>query len=181
MAEVWARTQQKYKLIEKILEADSHLCTCVNDIENNGVRAYLQYVAFKIRYPGITTGNDTFTKLYVNRDEPEQRREKRSPDHDDDDDDEDHHDPFYGFCNQRASQTPDDCVFRSTLQDFDFNRVDSELLEEVATQLVDKRTQVMQQHLDSPESWEFWKKTMKESMSESGYFDLAVFMFCRLN
>lgn len=175
MAEVWARTQIKYKMLEKILDADSRLCTCVNDVDNNGVRAYLQYLAFKIRYPGITTGNDTFTDLYV-----EKHREKRAAADDDDDDDDDHNDPFYGFCNQGASTEPD-CTFRSKLVDFDFNRIDAELLEEVATQLVDTRTQVMSVHLDSPEHWEFWKKTMRASMSEDGYYDLAVFMYCKLN
>jgi len=165
MAEVWARTQIKYKMLEKILDTDSNLCTCVNDVDNNGVRAYLQYLAFKIRYPGITTGNDTFTDLYVDKHMEKEEEKER---------------PFYGFCNQKASTEPD-CRFRSKLIDFNFTRVDADLLEEVATQLVDTRTQVMSVHLDSPENWEFWKKTMRASMSEDGYYDLAVFMYCKLN
>ena len=39
----------------------------------------------------------------------------------------------------------------------------------------------MTEHVDSAEHWKLWRKTVKHGMEESGYYDLAVFMFCMLN
>ena len=39
----------------------------------------------------------------------------------------------------------------------------------------------MTQHVDSTEHWKLWRNMVKHSMGASGYYDLAVFMFCMLN
>ena len=55
-----------------------------------------------------------------------------------------------------------------------------QLLKDVAEKLVDNDS-VITDHVDSAEHWEIWRKMVKHGMEESGYYDLAVFMFCMLN
>ena len=44
----------------------------MRDVDSNGVKAYVELSAFKIRYPGITSGNETFTNRYLTeRQKPE--------------------------------------------------------------------------------------------------------------
>ena len=38
----------------------------------------------------------------------------------------------------------------------------------------------MAQHLDSEEGWAYWKEKMT-GMEEIGNYELAVFMYCKLN
>ena len=61
MSEVWSKAEQKYKEIVKLLDPESDVCGCVTDVESNGVMNYLHLLAFKIRYPGITSGNENIT------------------------------------------------------------------------------------------------------------------------
>ena len=55
-----------------------------------------------------------------------------------------------------------------------------QLLKDIAEKLVDDDG-VITEHVDSAEHWETWRKMVKEGMDESGYYDLAVFLFCMLN
>ena len=55
-----------------------------------------------------------------------------------------------------------------------------QLLGDIAEKLVDNE-EVISQHIDSSEHWEFWKNLIKQGMDESGFYDLAVFLFCTLN
>ena len=61
MAEIWDRAAEQYKTVAQLLDPESDLCACVTDIEENDLLNYLNLLAFKIRYPGITSGNKTFT------------------------------------------------------------------------------------------------------------------------
>ena len=61
MAEVWDKTAEQYKLVKQLLDPESEICDCITDIENNDVLNYLNLLAFKIKYPGITSGNKTLT------------------------------------------------------------------------------------------------------------------------
>ena len=61
MAEVWDKTAEQYKLVKQLLNPESEVCECITDIENNDVLNYLNLLAFKIKYPGITSGNKTLT------------------------------------------------------------------------------------------------------------------------
>ena len=51
------------------------MCGCVRDVDSNGVKAYVELTAFKIRYPGITSGNETLTNLYLT----ERQKREASP------------------------------------------------------------------------------------------------------
>ena len=55
-----------------------------------------------------------------------------------------------------------------------------QLLEDIAEKLVDEDG-VITEHVDSAEHWQTWREMLKEGMDESGYYDLAVFLFCMLN
>ncbi|XP_063681205.1 uncharacterized protein LOC134816337 [Bolinopsis microptera] len=159
MAEIWDKTAEQYTMVEKLLDPQSDLCDCVTDIEDNDVLNYLNLLAFKIKYPGITSGNKTLTDNYLSSGV----REKRSA--------------GYGFGGGY------DFGWKRSLTDFDgfnFNLSDIELLQDVAEKLVDGE-QVMTEHVDSAEHWKLWRKMVKHGMEESGYYDLAVFMFCMLN
>ena len=61
MAEMWEEVREQYKIVERHLDPESDLCACMTDIESNNVLNYVHYQAFKIRYPGITSGNKTIT------------------------------------------------------------------------------------------------------------------------
>ena len=61
MAEIWDKSAEQYKMVERLLDPESDLCACVTDIERNDVVNYLNLLAFKIKYPGITSGNKTLT------------------------------------------------------------------------------------------------------------------------
>ena len=61
MAEIWEKTSENYKMVARLLDPDSDICTCITDVENNDVLNYMNLLAFKIRYPGITSGNKTIT------------------------------------------------------------------------------------------------------------------------
>ena len=63
MTEVWDRTAEEYKLVKQLLDPESEICECITDVENNDVLNYLNLLAFKIKYPGITSGNKTLTDL----------------------------------------------------------------------------------------------------------------------
>merc|ERR1719210_1562654 len=72
MAEMWDRTREQYKMVERLLDPESDLCACMTDIEKNDLLNYMNLLAFKIRYPGITSGNKTITDEYLSL------RQKRS-------------------------------------------------------------------------------------------------------
>ena len=55
-----------------------------------------------------------------------------------------------------------------------------QLLTDVVEKLVDNQ-QPMGYHPDSAEHWETWKNMLKLPQDESHYYDLAMFMFCKLN
>ena len=61
MSEVWDKTAEQYKLVKQLLDPESEVCECMTDIENNDVLNYLNLLALKIKYPGITSGNKTLT------------------------------------------------------------------------------------------------------------------------
>ena len=61
MAELWEKVAESYKNIARLLDPESDICACVTDIENNDILNYLNLIAFKLRYPGITSGNHTLT------------------------------------------------------------------------------------------------------------------------
>ena len=63
MAEMWDETREQYKIVERLLDPESDLCACMTDMESNNVLNYLHHLAFKIRYPGITSGNKTLTDI----------------------------------------------------------------------------------------------------------------------
>ena len=48
-------------MIARLLDPQSDICACATDVENNDVLNYLHFLAFKLRYPGITSGNETIT------------------------------------------------------------------------------------------------------------------------
>lgn len=164
MAEVWDRTAEEYKLVKQLLDPESEICECITDVENNDVLNYLNLLAFKIKYPGITSGNKTLTDLYINY------RAKRSA--------------AYGFGGGYNLGGGYNFGWkRSGLVDFDgfdFNLSDIELLKDVAEKLVDEDG-VITKHVDSAEHWQLWREMVKEGMDASGYYDLAVFLYCMLN
>ena len=55
MNEVWSKTKIHYDSIS-LLKYNTDLCACIKDIKNNGVLKILPFMALKIRYPGITSG-----------------------------------------------------------------------------------------------------------------------------
>ena len=62
MGELWDKIAESYKMIARLLDPKSDICACATDMENNDVMLYLQFLAFKLRYPGITSGNSTITE-----------------------------------------------------------------------------------------------------------------------
>jgi len=158
MAEIWDKTAEKYKTVARLLDPESEICACMTDVENNDVLNYMNLLAFKIRYPGITSGNKTITDQYI------EQRKRRSA--------------AYRIAYDLSLQA---AHFRSLDFDgFDFDLPDVELLGDIAEKLVDNE-EVISQHIDSSEHWEFWKNLIKQGMDESGFYDLAVFLFCTLN
>ena len=61
MAELWDNAAKQYKIVEKLLDPESDICECITDIENNDILNYLNVMAFRMKYPGITSGNKTMT------------------------------------------------------------------------------------------------------------------------
>ena len=55
-----------------------------------------------------------------------------------------------------------------------------QLLKDIAEKLVDEDG-VITDHVDSAEHWQTWREMLKQGMDESGYYNLAVFLFCMLN
>lgn len=158
MAEIWDHAAKQYKIVEKLLDPQSDICDCITDVENNDVMNYLNLLAFQMKYPGITTGNKTLTDAYLTK------REKRSVHMDK---------PVY----------TDHIHRRFTLIDFggvNFELSDVELLKDVAEQLIDG-ADVTSQRLDSVENYEILKELSKHGLEREGYYDVAVFMFCKLN
>ena len=61
MVETWDGTREQYKIVERLLDPESDVCACMTDMESNNLMNYMHHLAFKIRYPGITSGNKTIT------------------------------------------------------------------------------------------------------------------------
>ena len=53
MRELWVKTAEQYRIIEKLVDPESDTCACLTDIENNDVLNHLHMVAFYLRYPGL--------------------------------------------------------------------------------------------------------------------------------
>jgi len=156
MAELWNKAADQYELAAKLLDPESELCGCLSDVRSNGIWQHVNLVALKIRYPGITSGNETLTDRYLGA------RQKRSP---------------YAL-GYRLGFAPQ--VLHKRLGQFDFSRSDVELLRDVAENLVDGEG-VMDHELDSAEHWEYWRTILKTAMRDDLYYDLGVFMYCMLN
>ncbi|XP_063688307.1 uncharacterized protein LOC134821531 [Bolinopsis microptera] len=164
MAEIWDNTAEQYRLVERLLDPESDVCGCATNVAENDILNYLNLMAFKIKYPGITSGNKTITDHYL------ESREKRSAD-------PGRYDIGYRVSyNFRFSGEGSQADFDG----IDFDLSDIELLKDIAEKLVDDDG-VLTVHADSAEHWKVWRKMVKHGMEESGYYDLAVFMFCMLN
>ena len=61
MAEIWDNTAEQYRLVERLLDPESDICGCATNVAENDILNYLNLLAFKIKYPGITSGNKTIT------------------------------------------------------------------------------------------------------------------------
>jgi len=182
MAEAWENAVGEYKMIQRLLDPESDVCACVRDIENNGVLNHLNLIAFKIRYPGITSGNATLYGKYFTEanttdstTEGTPQRKKRSPE------------PWKasysagGYTVSYSAGKDKPSFHRSvSFEGIDFERSDVELLKDVAEKLVDHDI-VMVHHIDNPEHWEYWKNFLKLPREEAAYYDIAMFMFCMLN
>jgi len=160
MAELWNQAAKQYDLAAKLLDPHSHVCGCMKDVENNGIMQYMNLLAFKIRYPGITSGNATLTAPYLS-----ERQKRSSP-----------NSLAYKFSVVIEFLKP----VWPRLGEFDFSGSDVELLRDVAEQLVDG-SGVMTTRIDSEEHWESWREMVKSAMRQDLYYDLGVFMFCMLN
>ncbi|XP_063695349.1 uncharacterized protein LOC134826782 [Bolinopsis microptera] len=161
MAEVWDSAAEQYRLVKRLLDPESDICGCATNVAENNVLNYLNLMAFKIKYPGITSGNKTLTDHYL------ESRERRSAD------------TMYRYCPGTVRPR----IGEGSQADFDgidFDLSDIELLKDIAEKLVDDGG-IISVHVDSTEHWEVWRKKMKHGMGESAYYDLAVFMFCMLN
>merc|ERR1712039_25580 len=104
MAELWNKAADQYDLAARLLDPESELCGCLTDVRSNGVWQHVNLVALKIRYPGITSGNETLTDRYI------RARQKRSP---------------YRIAYDLSMEAQ---VLHKRLGQFDFNRSDMELL-----------------------------------------------------
>ena len=57
-----------------------------------------------------------------------------------------------------------------------------QILKEIAEVMVDGDEGTAAVFLDSADHWDWWRNMVKRlSMSDEGYYDIAVFMFCKLN
>ena len=65
MAEVWSAAGKEYRRVGKLVEADSHLCRCVRDVDGSGVIDHLHLIALKLRYPSMSLKNDTTGKYHL--------------------------------------------------------------------------------------------------------------------
>ncbi|XP_063675217.1 uncharacterized protein LOC134811979 [Bolinopsis microptera] len=166
MAEVWDSAAEQYRLVKRLLDPESDICGCATNVAENDILNYLNLMAFKIKYPGITSGNKTLTDHYL------ESRERRSADFDLYDIESRYHMRYTLTLSGEGSQADFDGI--------DFDLSDIELQKDIAEKLVDDEG-VVTEHADSAEHWEVWRKMVKHGMEESGYYDLAVFMFCMLN
>merc|ERR1719445_1818466 len=122
----------------------------------------MNLMALKIRYPGITSGNDTLTATYLTS------RAKRAASR--------AYTISYGLELNHAQKMS----VQHRLAEFDFSASDVEILGKVAAELVDG-SGIMEEELDSAEHWDYWKEHLKTAMREDLYYDLGLFMFCMLN
>ncbi|XP_063683215.1 uncharacterized protein LOC134817811 [Bolinopsis microptera] len=190
MAEAWENAMGEYKMIERLLDPESDLCSCVTDIENNGILNHLNLIAFKIRYPGITSGKDSLTNQYLTSANStdsttvDTHTRKKRGGYDASYDasyDAGGYEASYDASYSAARDNAPVAWHRSVRFDgINFDLSDVELLKDVAEKLVDK-SNVMGYHIDSAEHWEYWKNVLKLPQDESHYYDLAMFMFCKLN
>ena len=58
MIEVWAEAGESYKGLE-LLPPQPDFCSCVTDVENNGVIKLLRFIALQIREPELMLGHHT--------------------------------------------------------------------------------------------------------------------------
>lgn len=172
MGELWDKIAESYKMIARLLDPKSDICACATDMENNDVILYLQFLAFKLRYPGITSGNSTITEQYLSQ---LNGREKRSIDKP--------YDYDYDFCwNEKNAEKYDRLKITPEFRKVDFSLSDVKILKEIAEVMVDGDEGTAAVFLDSADHWDWWRNMVKRlSMSDEGYYDIAVFMFCKLN
>ena len=59
--EMWEEAGKQYRNVKKLLTPGSPVCSCVTDIENNGVMRHLEHLANHGLHSGVdrTAGNET--------------------------------------------------------------------------------------------------------------------------
>jgi len=168
MAELWSRSMKHY---EKYTQdgLSEELCTCLRDVENNGVLAELQLMALKIKYPGITSGEFDLGRL--NR-------------------------GLYYSLSYRLSYTltfslqfskkdqeklKELMKFREKVRNFDFSGDEEDVVRRVARELIDG-DKGLEVHLTSEEGWSKWKDGFHNMGKDvTGDRTFGMFMYCMLN
>ena len=59
--EMWQQASEQYRNVKKLLTPGSPVCSCVTDIENNGVMRHLEHLAYHGMHSDLdrTAGNET--------------------------------------------------------------------------------------------------------------------------
>ena len=154
MAEMWQHSKKHYEDLTMAPPA-REVCSCVLDTANNGILQELNLLALKIKYPGITSGK------FDPREAPRPQDYK------------------YSLSYSLTIIIERTKAAAQALQDFDFAGEEKDVVARAAKELVDGDAGT-QMPLNSEEGWENWKEGFK-NMQEVGNYELAVFMFCKLN
>jgi len=170
MSEMWERSKTHY---EKLMKSPypQEVCSCVRDIKETGLMAELQLLALKIKYPGLTggeqnlpygrnsTGKDPRDRVYYLL--TYSRSYSRY------------------FIRLRSADKEAWEKFMEKLLNFDFGGDEEDVVERVMNELQDGDKGV-EGHLTSEEVWNEWKEGF-QSMDDAGNYQFAVFIYCTLN
>lgn len=163
MAELWEGAQAHYKKLME-LPPSAEVCSCVRNVEENGVMAELQLLALKIKFPGLTSGN---TNL------PYGKKAKSSRAYN------------ISYTLEFDSQLTDEASIQkkrqsvNKLKDFNFEGEEDDVVDHAMKELQDG-DKGLSEHLTGEKEWNSWKEGFKK-MNEVDNFQFAVFVFCMLN
>jgi len=162
MSEMWERSKTYYNIIRDSPPAEK-LCSCVRDIEENGVLAFLQLLALKIKFPGLTSGNHDVPYGI-------QAQKKKSWSYDFS------YDFSYSFSwgiKDAAKES-----YLKKLMNFDFEGDEEDVVVRAMKELRDGDKG--QKHLTDEEAWNHWKEGFK-GMDENDNKQFAMYIYCMLN
>jgi len=164
MAELWERSRRHYENF--VWSPPSRkVCRCMRRIDENGVRAELELLALRVKFPGLVSGDPELP--FGKNADPSTAHKKYSQN-------------IIRLGELRRTEEIAQETYYRKLLNFDFHGDEEDVIARVREELQNDKAEGKIDPLVDEESWEVWKESMiiHEEHIDSQF---GMFMYCMLN